>query len=144
MGPLSGSSEAKPIVRTTQFTERSVRISPDGRWIAFSSDESGRNEIYVQPFPSGVKRLVSDGGGETPVWRRDGKELFYVAGDGRLTAVALSASTTGLDFAPPQHLFELRPAGTSSYVPHQYDVTPTGSAFLSCGVLEPRHPTPSS
>jgi eukaryotic-like serine/threonine-protein kinase len=128
---LSGSGgEPKPIVRTKEFTERSVRLSPDGRWIIFSSDESGRNDVYIAPFPSGPKRMVSKDGGETPVWRGDGKELFYVATDGRLTAVGVTSHGPALDIATPLPLFDLKPAGTSSYVPHQYDVAPDGARFL--------------
>jgi Tol biopolymer transport system component len=60
------------------------QFSPDGRWIAYESDESGRFEIYVRPFPgSGGKRQVSAGSGAQPPWRHDGKELYYVAPDGR-------------------------------------------------------------
>jgi len=127
---LSGPPEPKPLVRTVEFTELAAQLSPDGRWIAFSSDESGRSEIYLQPFPSGAKRLVSDGGGETPVWRRDGRELFYVAADGKLTVVAMTARGLGIEISVPQPLFELRPAGTSSYVPRQYDVAPDGERLL--------------
>ena len=117
---LSGGAEAKPVLQTADFTERSARFSPDGRYIAFSSDESGRKEIYVQPFPSGVKRPVSDGGGDAPLWRRDGKELFYLAADGRLNAAPVAARGSALEIGAPQPLFDLKLAGTSSYYPRQH------------------------
>jgi len=72
-----------------------ARLSPDGRWLAYASDESGDWEVYVQPFPEGRgKWLVSTGGGSQPVWRGDGKELFYVAVDDRLVAVPVGGTHT--------------------------------------------------
>ena len=77
----------------TPFDERSPRFSPDGRWLAYVSDESGRDEVYVQPFPGpGAKWLVSTDGGREPVWGRDGRELFYRAGD-LMMAVPLTFDT---------------------------------------------------
>ena len=127
---VSGGVEPKPILQTAEFTERSARFSPDGRYIAFSSDETGRNEIYVRPFPGGLKRLVSSAGGETPLWRRDGRELFYRGPDGRLNAVAVTANGSTLELGAPQALFDLKLAGTSSYFPRQFDVAPDGTRFL--------------
>ena len=78
-----------PFLRT-EFTERDGSFSPDGKWIAYSSDLSGKEEIYVQTFPaSGGKRQISKGGGSRARWRRDGKELFYLAADGKIMAVTL-------------------------------------------------------
>ena len=74
--------EAKPLVRTP-FHEIQSALSPDGRWLAYASDESGAFEVYVQAFPDGqATRLVSRGGGAEPRWRADGRELFYVSADG--------------------------------------------------------------
>ena len=130
MADVAGDSQPKAIVQTAESTERSARFSPDGRYIAYSSDESGRSEVYVQPLPTGLKRLISDDGGVTPIWRRDGKEIFYCGSDGRLNAVAVKSSSSGQEYGPPQPLFDLRLAGTSSYYPRQFDVAPDGTRFL--------------
>jgi serine/threonine protein kinase/Tol biopolymer transport system component len=85
--PLEG-DRAPIAVARTPFDDRDGQFSPDGKWVAYDSDESGRPAIYVQPFPqSGAKRLVSTAGGSQPRWRSDGQELFYVAPDGYLMAV---------------------------------------------------------
>jgi hypothetical protein len=128
--PLTGSKEPKPLTQTPDFAELSARLSPDGRWMAFSSNESGHSEFYVQPFPSGPKRQASEGGGALPLWRRDGKELFYVATDDRLTSVAVSVRGAAVEFSVPQPLFELRAAGTTLFAERQYDVAPDGERFL--------------
>src|SRR5262249_40678886 len=73
------------VVRTN-FDERDAQFSPDRKWIAFQSVESGENEIYLQPFPTGPKQRISDACGAQVRWRSDGKELFYVAPNGVLTA----------------------------------------------------------
>jgi Tol biopolymer transport system component len=139
--PLAGNRKAKPLFET-EFTEYSARLSPDGRWIAFSSDDAGPREIFVQAFPSGPRRRVSTSGGSSPVWSRDGKELFYAAGDGRLTAVPFRPDASGPVFGPPQPLFDLGAAGLSSYDPRPYDVSPDGR-FLVVRVVgeEPSNPT---
>ena len=96
--------QAKPLVRTP-FHEIQGALSPDGRWLAYASDESGAFEVYVQAFPdSQAKRLVSKGGGAEPRWRADGRELFYVSADRRLMAVA---TTIGAAFeaSTPATLF---------------------------------------
>src|SRR5207253_11100319 len=81
----------------TEFNEQDPEFSPDGRWIAFRSNESGRYEVYVAPFPaSGGKRQVSTAGGARPRWRAGGKELFYDAADNRL--MAAEGETKGGDF----------------------------------------------
>jgi serine/threonine protein kinase/Tol biopolymer transport system component len=81
-----------PIAVTGAGAGNSGAFSPDGTWVAFESNETGRVEIYIQPFPGpGLKRVVSIGGGLQPAWRPDGRELYYVAADGRLTAVPLRA-----------------------------------------------------
>jgi Tol biopolymer transport system component len=85
--PLSGDSPplpGKPFpFLQTEFNEREAKLSRDGKWLAYTSDETGRNEVYVQTFPSlGGKSQVSTGGGSRPVWSRDGRELFYIGGSG--------------------------------------------------------------
>jgi Tol biopolymer transport system component len=109
--PLFG--DRKPVVfLKTPFDERQAVFSPDGRWIAYSSDESGRSEVYVQPFSwgssaaAGSKWQISTSGGDLPAWRRDGKELFYRAADQHLMAVPIASGAT-LQAGTPQALFEL-------------------------------------
>jgi len=93
--------DARPIAAST-FRERQARFSPDGRWMAFTSNESGIDEVYVQPFPSLSNRvIVSTGGGQEPVWSRDGRHLYFRAG-GQM----FSATVTGsLEFSPPTPMF---------------------------------------
>ena len=116
----------------TPFNEGDGTFSPDGRWVAYSSQESGRDEVYVRRFspsapsaPSG-KWLVSNGGGVSPHWRRDGKELFYLAPD--LTVMAVSV-TAGASFqvGTPTPLFKISASGlTGGY----FSVSADGTRFL--------------
>ncbi len=98
----------------TEFEEADGQFSPDGKWIAYQSDESGHNEVYVRPFladsaggaPSvGPRSLISKGGGTTPFWREEGRELFYVSPDRTLMAVAVSSNQV-LPFGEPKALFK--------------------------------------
>jgi Tol biopolymer transport system component len=109
--PLSG--DRKPIVYLqTPFDEESARFSPDGKWIAYESNDSGRFQIYVQPVPpSGAKYQISSSGGTEPQWRRDGKELFYVSAEQKLTAVPVKLGAT-VEAGAPQSLFPVFPTGT--------------------------------
>jgi Tol biopolymer transport system component len=99
--PVAGPSAAAemrkpfPVVQTT-FDETQGQFSPDGRWIVYTSNESGREEIYVRPFPeTGGKWQVSSAGGSQPRWRPDGRELFYVSADGHMMAVAIHTTPDG-------------------------------------------------
>ena len=94
--PLEGDRKPIPVART-QSSEVQGTVSPDGRWIAYASDESGTYEIYVQSFPDAStdqKTPVSTGGGLQPRWSKDGRELFYVRADGMLMAVAVKTRPT--------------------------------------------------
>jgi Tol biopolymer transport system component len=124
--PLAGDRTPIPIVRT-DANEVDGRVSPDGRWIAYASDESGKWEIYVAAFPGpGDRWQVSNGGGSQPMWRRDGKELFYLGADRRLTAVAVTQGAR-FEAGPPQPLFQTRSRYTGNIA---YDVTADGQRFL--------------
>jgi WD40-like Beta Propeller Repeat len=111
-------------------SQMQARLSPDSRWLAYASDESGDWEVYVQPFPEGrSKRLVSTGGGSQPLWRGDGKELFYVAADDRLVAVPIRGTDT-FETGVSQPLFATRiPAVLAPYRTN-YAVSPDGQRFL--------------
>jgi eukaryotic-like serine/threonine-protein kinase len=123
--PLAGDRKPTPLIQTP-FNERQARISPDGRWLAYSSTESGAIAVYVTRFPQpSGKWRVSTGGGEFPIWRRDGRELFYVASDGKLMAVPVNGAGAEFDSGAPAALFEPRAAtnddvGAGSF----YDVAP--------------------
>ncbi len=126
----TGGAVAYPLL-ASQFREMEARFSPDCRWIAYSSNESGRREVYIQPFPGlGGKWQVSSQGGRDPEWRRDGKELYFLTLAGVMTAVDVSG-TAGTDLAlgPPKTLF----AGIladESQIGHNYAVSADGQRFL--------------
>nr|MDQ5872460.1 hypothetical protein [Acidobacteriota bacterium] len=120
---LQGERKASPWLRS-RFKEASPRFSPDGRWIAYESDESGSPEIYAALTEGGgEKRRLSTAGGRRPRWRRDGKELYYVAPDGSVMAVPLSTGLR-LEAGPPTVLFRVE-----SEI-ENYDVAPDGLRFL--------------
>jgi len=114
--------------QATAFDENGARFSPDGAWVAFASDESGREEVYVRAFVGGGEKVrVSPAGGATPVWRRDGRELFYVEDDKRIMAVTVRTSPR-FEADTPRALFEARLRSTFSRP--QFDVSPDGQRFL--------------
>jgi Tol biopolymer transport system component len=122
----SGKTEAISLTQTP-FDESEGRFSPDGRWIAYESDESGQSEIYVMPYPSpGRKYQISTTGGYRPNWRRDGEEIFYFAPDLKLVAVEIKADESGLKVGQVQPLFQMPPAGGDT----DFDVTADGQKFL--------------
>jgi Tol biopolymer transport system component len=123
-----GGSKPEPLIQTP-FSERNARLSPDGRWLAYSSNESGRNEIYVQAFPvPGGKWQVSNGGGTQPQWRGDGKELFYRALDQSITAVPVTTGAT-FEVGTPVALFKT-PLVEVGYLGYRWAVTEDGQRFL--------------
>jgi Tol biopolymer transport system component len=98
----------------TRPGESEPRVSPDGRWIAYVSNESGRNEVYIRPLLGGAKVVISTQGGVWPYWRRDGKELYYVAPDKTLTAVSIQ-TTEPVEVGKPKPLFQVTTGGRSPY-----------------------------
>ncbi|MGH9257652.1 MAG: protein kinase domain-containing protein [Vicinamibacterales bacterium] len=125
--PMMG--DRKPIlVVSTPFEERGGQFSPDGRWVAYQSNESGRFEIYVQPFPGpGGKWQASIAGGVHPRWRPDGKELFFLAPDAKLMAVAVRASDSTFEAGSAAALFQTRTVtGGSADLTPQYAVSRDG------------------
>ena len=108
---LPMSEEKRPIaLAQTAADESDALFSPDGRWIAYESNESGRREIYVQPFPGpGIRSQVSTGGGTIARWQRDGKGLFYVDQGNRLMAVPVATNGPRVEPGTPNELFSLSP-----------------------------------
>lgn len=131
---------ARPIL-DAPANEVLARISPDGRWIAYTSDESGTWEVYVQPFPDGAgKWQVSTGGGSHPLWRGDGKELFYLTADGRLIAVSLGGGPR-FEPEPIQPLFQTRVPPVLAPFRYGYAVSPDGQRFLLNNVVLDAEPS---
>ena len=130
--PMTGSSKGKPFSEVlTEASEGGGMLSPDGRWLAYTSDESGHFEVYVQRFPGGRgKRQVSTGGGFGPRWRWDGGELFYYSEDGNLMAAAVrSRENFKTDAFVPLFEFRSGVASTSAGAT-PYAVTRDGQRFL--------------
>jgi eukaryotic-like serine/threonine-protein kinase len=124
--PLMGDRKPVQVVPSGPFYNNDPHFSPDGRWVAYESNESGRVEIYVVPFGGGAgKWQVSSSGGTSPRWRRDGKEIFYLSIEGFLTAVPVSSSPSGLQIGPPQQLFRQLSSANNTYA-----ADPGGQRFL--------------
>ncbi len=123
--PLSGEQKPFPLLQT-QFDEKSARFSPDGRWVAFMSNESGRDEIYVTRFDQpGEKWRISTAGGRSPRWRRDGKELFYLTADKKMMSVIIKSGAETFEAGAPTALFKIE-----SILEGDYEVTADGQRFL--------------
>jgi Tol biopolymer transport system component len=124
--PPSG-GEPETLFRT-DFESDEPHVSPDGRWIAYTCNESGQWEIYVAAFPSfSSRRQASNAGGMAPVWRADGKELFYLAPDGKMMAAAFQGGAQP-ETSTPVELFQTRLRADNRY--NQYTVTRDGQRFL--------------
>jgi Tol biopolymer transport system component len=131
--PTSGDKKPSPLLQTS-FGESHPQVSPNGRWMSYHSNETGRPEIYVRSFPSGDGKFqISSGGGSFARWRADGKELFYLssASFGKLLSVTVNATDTGFQYGDPAELFE------SGYINfthglnyHTFAVSPDGQRFL--------------
>ena len=138
--PLAGDRTPKPL-STTRFDEFDAKFSPDSAWVAFVSSESGTPEVYVAPVGQpGDKRPISIGGGTTPRWRQDGRELYYAsAGNRSIMAVPIETGAT-IKAGTPTRLFSLGPELAARSTPRNtaFDVTPDGERFLvSVPVGEP-------
>jgi dipeptidyl aminopeptidase/acylaminoacyl peptidase len=125
----TGLADRQPVpLVDLKFGSVTGRFSPDGRWIAYSSNESGKNEVSVRPFDSatgtaGDAMVVTSGGGRTPLWRGDGKELYYIGADGMATAVGVDASAA-FHAGAPKALFPVTPGILF------WDAAPDGKRFL--------------
>jgi serine/threonine protein kinase len=142
--PLEGGGKPFPFLRTA-FNGFFGQFSSDGRWTAYTTDESGREEVYVRPFSgaeagAGGKWLISNNGGSAPLWRRDGKELFYLAPDNQLMAVEVQSGAAALQASVPQPLFQTRAAG----IQFRYAVTADGRRFLVNSAAEQAASAPAT
>lgn len=136
--PLSGAQEPVAFLRTP-FIENSGTFSPDGRWVAYVSDESGRQEVYVRPYPAAEPPFpVSAGGGRAPRWRGDGKEVFYLRLDGTMMSVRFDPAR-GVSASEPEPLFETELVSVGGF---PYAVAKTGERFLLPVTLNPPGPAP--
>jgi dipeptidyl aminopeptidase/acylaminoacyl peptidase len=112
--PLFGDRKAFPYLHS-EFNESFAKLSPNGQWLAYVSDESKRNEVYVRTFPNpGGKWQVSTNGGSFPVWSRNEKELYFLGGDNKLMAVELKGGDN-FDRGPPKPLFDARIAADTAF-----------------------------
>jgi Tol biopolymer transport system component len=119
----------KPVpFHQTQFNEKEAQFSPDDRWVAYSSDESGRAEIYVSPFSRRTeKHQISTNGGILPRWRKDGKEIFYQTPDGPLMVAEVRISGESVEVGATHAL----PIGVKYSGAYSYDVSADGQRILA-------------
>ncbi len=146
--PLHGGQKPFPFLET-EFQEKDGRLSPGGHWIAYTSDKSGKDEIYVRSFPavrpdsrqkkglhtSGEWQISTSGGG-LPRWRRDGKELFYLSEDLKMMAVEIKGDSSTFNANSPRVLFDVREAGGMSGFPCAYSVASNGQRFIITAGVE--------
>jgi Tol biopolymer transport system component len=127
--PLEGDRKPSPYL-ATPASGSGGRFSPDARWVAYGSDETGRQEIFVQDFPAkGAKFQVSTAGGSDPRWRRDGRELFYLGGDGRIMSVSVDVAPE-LKLGAPTPLFQTALMTFPLPAQRRFGVSPDGQRFL--------------
>jgi Tol biopolymer transport system component len=131
--PLFGDQKATPYLQT-EFSETQARFSADGRWVAYTSNESGSFQVYVQSFPvSGGKWQISTNGGGQPQWRGDGKELFFLGPDRKLMVVEVNGAESSLKAGVPKALFEARTIPTAPFFGFNasyYAASGNGQRFL--------------
>jgi len=130
--PLSGEAEAFPFVNS-EHHERNGYFSPDGRWVAYQSNEAGHFEVYVQPFPNkdAGKWQISTGGGSGPRWSGDGKEIFYITPNGTLMAVPILDATQTFEHGVPEELFQTHIVRDRIPQREEYDIAPDGRILIN-------------
>jgi Tol biopolymer transport system component len=122
----------------TKFLERDAQLSPDGKWMAYRSSESGTFEIYVRPFPGpGRPWQISTQGGFVPRWRADGKELYYISLEGKMMAVSIGTRGGALEPGPPVSLFQTQIVGGGTpLLRREYAVAGDGRFLINTFVDE--------
>jgi dipeptidyl aminopeptidase/acylaminoacyl peptidase len=139
--PMTGNAKPAPLVQSP-VSDVEPQLSPDGRWLAYVTTETGGYETFVQPFRSGgAKWQVPVPGGRQPIWRRDSRELFLVTSDRRLYAIDVKAGAATLEFGEPRFLFDMQ-ANTVS-VRNSYAVTADGQRFLVNRLVDPADRMPT-
>ena len=129
--PVSKEEEAYPFT-TTPYEEYNGVFSPDGRWIAYTSDETGTDQVYVTPFPGpGSKWQVSTDDGDLPQWREDGKELYYLNGKDEIMAAEVNGSTSTFQIGQVKKLFSINAARPGTIYQNSRD----GQQFIVNSVL---------
>lgn len=125
--PLFGDRKPFPVVQTA-FDKNGPVLSPDGKWLAYHTNESGRNEVYISAFPGGgAKWQVSTNGGTSPRWRKDGKELFFLDPADNVVAVDVNTANNAVRLGVAHSLFQANVIERQS---GPYDVTADGKKFL--------------
>jgi len=129
--PTSGEQLAVNLL-TSPARKHGAKLSPNGRWIAYTTDESGSNEVIAQPYPALDRELpISTRGGSSPRWRSDGRELYYVAPNDMLTAIEVRASDGDrLELGESHELFAIAAASDALFLDYEYDVAANGERFL--------------
>jgi Tol biopolymer transport system component len=132
--PMFGDRKEYPL-SNSPFDEQNPQLSPDGRWLAYTSDETGNYEVYVQSFSAdgklgADKKIISKGGGKLPVWRRDGGELFFIGAAGQMMVSSVKTAGAEFEFAAAKPLFKTRMLSLEGGIYHEYDVSPDGQRFL--------------
>jgi Tol biopolymer transport system component len=135
MYAVSMSGERKEsLLLNSPFDEQAPQISPNGKWLAYSADDTGNYEIYIQAFEDGKlgpdRKIISTTGGFMPVWRKDGSELFFIARDGQMMVSSVKAGGNTFEFSTPKALFKTRMLGLGGGNNHEFDVSPDGQRFL--------------
>jgi serine/threonine-protein kinase len=135
---LDTNRRVEPLIHTP-FRERNAEISPDGRWFAYQANESGVDQLYVRPFPAveSGKWQVSTAGGAKPLWARNGREMFYIAGNGALMAAPLGLGTT-FTFGTAMRLFDTTTYVSAGVQGRSFDVSPDGRRFVFVKNIEQR------
>jgi Tol biopolymer transport system component len=137
--PVGGDRKPYPVLKAS-FVQDHARLSPDGHWLAYVSQESGRREVFVQTFPpAGGKWQISNGGGNEPSWRHDGKEIYFLSGS-KFKAVDVKASASSFEAGIPKDLFDV-PVDSINRRNH-YAAMPDGQRFLFVTTPKSLDPVP--
>jgi Tol biopolymer transport system component len=135
IAPLADPRQARPLLDSS-FVETHGRIAPGGRWFAYTSNESGQLEVYVDRFPAlGDKHVISAGG--WPRWSRDGRELFYLSQKDEVMVTSVRATASGIETSSPRALFRLNGRPTSRLDAYSYDVLPENRFIVNRLLEEP-------
>ncbi len=143
--PMFGERKESPLLNSA-FDEQSPQLSPDGKWLAYAADDTGKYEIYVQAFTDGKlgsdRKIISTTGGNMPVWRKDGGEIYFISGDGQMMVSSVKTAGSGLEFGTPKALFKTKMLALGGATAHEFDVSPDGQRFLIGTLVGDSKPPP--